>query len=101
MTENRVVAQLSNSAGEKEQKYMFYCEGCNLNHMFDERWTFNGDFIKPTFQPSLKYKWGHHPKPSDICHSYVIDGKIQYLTDCTHELAGKTIDLKPIDQGDE
>jgi hypothetical protein len=37
MNEKRVVAQLSNSAGEKEQKYMFYCEGCKQNHMFDER----------------------------------------------------------------
>jgi hypothetical protein len=33
MNENRVVAQLSNSAGEKEKKYMFYCEGCKLNHI--------------------------------------------------------------------
>jgi hypothetical protein len=97
MNENRVVAQLSNSAGEKEQKYMFYCEGCKQNHMFDERWTFNGDIIKPTFTPSLLYTIGHHPDPSDICHSYVTDGKIQFLSDCTHELAGQTIDLKPID----
>jgi transcription initiation factor IIE alpha subunit len=49
----RVVAQLSNSAGEEEQKYMFYCEGCKENHMFDERWTFNGDCDRPTFLPSL------------------------------------------------
>jgi hypothetical protein len=48
MNENRVIAQLSNSAGEKEQKYMFYCEGCKENHMFDERWSFNGDVGKPT-----------------------------------------------------
>jgi hypothetical protein len=51
MNENRVVAQLSNSAGEREQKYMFYCEGSNLH----------------------------------ICHNYVTDGKIQFLSDCTPE----------------
>jgi hypothetical protein len=28
-----------------------------------------------------------------ICHSYVTDGKIQFLNDCTHELAGQTVDL--------
>jgi hypothetical protein len=93
--ENRVVAQLSNSAGEKENKYMFYCEGCKQNHSFDERWTFNGDIVKPTFTPSLLYNASVPNRPT--CHSYVTDGKIQYLNDCTHTLAGQTIDLKPID----
>lgn len=27
------------------------------------------------------------------CHSFVTDGKIQFLADCTHELAGKTVPL--------
>jgi hypothetical protein len=116
---NRVVAQLSNSAGELENKYMFYCEGCKENQMFDERWTFNGDFVKPTFRASLLCRSGHympehkgdvcwctysaeHPnEPAPfvcrVCHSFVTDGKIQYLSDCTHDLAGQTIDLKPID----
>jgi hypothetical protein len=119
MPENRVVAQLNNSAREKEQKYMFYCEGCKENHMFDERGTFNGDIIKPTFTPSLLMRSGHYVPEHDgdscwctynaahpdnpapfkcrVCHSFVTDGKIQYLSDCTHELAGQTIDLKSTD----
>lgn len=28
-----------------------------------------------------------------VCHSYVTNGRIQYLGDCTHELAGQTVDL--------
>jgi hypothetical protein len=117
--ENRVVAQLSNSAGDKEQKYKFYCEGCKQNHMVNEGWTFNGDYERPTFSPSILVRNGHYlPKhnsdpcwctynaehPDDpasfkcgVCHSFVTDGKIQYLSDCTHELAGQTIVLKPID----
>jgi hypothetical protein len=51
MNENRVVAHLSNSAGEKEQKYMF---------SFNEGWTFNGDFVKPTFTPSILVRSGHY-----------------------------------------
>lgn len=27
------------------------------------------------------------------CHSFVTDGRIQFLGDCTHSLAGQTVDL--------
>jgi len=43
---------------------------------------------KPSFQPSILWQWG------DVrCHSYVTDGRIQFLNDCTHDLAGQTVDL--------
>ena len=29
-----------------------------------------------------------------ICHSYVKEGKIIYLGDCTHALAGQTIPME-------
>jgi len=29
------------------------CPGCKHYHVFDQRWTFNGDFDKPTFTPSM------------------------------------------------
>ena len=28
-----------------------------------------------------------------ICHVFIKEGKIEYLSDCTHSLAGTTIDL--------
>ena len=28
-----------------------------------------------------------------VCHSFVTNGRIQYLGDCTHKLAGQTVDL--------
>lgn len=74
-------------------KIMIYCEGCKQNHYADERWRFNYNYEEPSFSPSIKVEIGHHPKPSDICHSFVKDGKIQYLNDCTHHLAGQTIEL--------
>jgi hypothetical protein len=73
--------------------YIFYCEGCKTHHYADKRWSFNGDFEKPTFSPSILVEIGHYPKPNDICHSFVKDGKIQYLSDCTHHLAGQTVEL--------
>lgn len=57
-------------------------------------WTWNGDTEKPTLRPSLLVK-GHCTSKEDnyICHSWVNDGKAQFLIDSTHDLAGKTIDL--------
>jgi hypothetical protein len=28
-----------------------------------------------------------------VCHSFVTDGRIQFLNDCTHPLAGQTVDI--------
>lgn len=32
-----------------------------------------------------------------FCHSFITDGKIKYLSDCNHHLAGQTIDLPKIE----
>lgn len=99
----------------------FYCPGCGYYHNISisgsshPLWSFNGDYDKPTFSPSILVKSGHytgrestkdcwctyakeHPEEEvpfkcGICHSFVVDGKIQYLSDCTHEFAGQTIEL--------
>lgn len=84
--------------GEGWDAYMFWCPGCKTNHLFDVRtdgghpnWTFNGDMERPTFSPSLHY-------PTQVCHLFLRDGAIQFLGDCTHELAGKTVALADIDE---
>lgn len=79
-------------------------------------WTFNASVDKPTFRASMLVKSGHYAsgqKKSDgecwctyearygkpapfscsICHSFVTDGRIEFLKDCTHALAGQTVDL--------
>lgn len=82
---------------------MFWCEGCNGYHgVWTEhpnphtgaKWSFNGDLVKPTFNPSIVVSG-----EGTMCHSFVRDGKIEYLGDCTHELAGKTIELKTDEYG--
>lgn len=30
------------------------------------------------------------------CHSFLRDGKWQFLSDCAHELAGQTVDMEPL-----
>ena len=88
----------------------------NLTRNVGPTWAFNGNVDKPTFRPSILVRSGHylpeHPSgqgcwctynaahPSDpptfvcsVCHSYVLDGQIQFLADSTHRLAGQTVDL--------
>ncbi len=83
-------------------------------------WKFNGDLTKPTFSPSLLIRQGHYvsgsqqppncpccnykdeknkpwPWPCVTCHSFIKDGSIQFLNDCTHALAGKTVMLPELD----
>lgn len=63
---------------------------------FGAIWTFNGNLNNPTFKPSLLInKKGINPN-IPICHSYITDGNIKFLEDCTHKLAGKTIELTDI-----
>lgn len=98
-------------------RLMFWCPGCNQAHGINHGvggWVWNGDADKPTFSPSVLVRSGHHapghtgacwcmfnaehpndPAPFEcmVCHSFVTEGRIQFLTDCTHALAGQTVDL--------
>jgi hypothetical protein len=33
------------------------------------------------------------PRFGSVCHSFVTDGRIQFLGDCTHALANQTVEL--------
>ncbi|WP_407649406.1 DUF6527 family protein [Brevibacillus composti] len=76
---------------------VFFCPGCQMHHGFDSRWFFNGDFERPTISPSYLVTIGRHPDPPDRCHSFVRDGQIEFLSDCTHSLAGQTVDLPDVE----
>ena len=59
-----------------------------------QNWTWNGDVDKPTIKPSvLTTGGGNGEGGKQTCHSFVNDGKVQFLSDCSHELAGQTVDL--------
>ena len=93
---------------------LFRCPGCNSAHHVKvgdgpgPRWGFNGSGDAPTFTPSVLVRGtaqitdeqrdiimaGGRVEPAPfVCHSYVTDGRIQFLGDCTHALAGHTVDL--------
>lgn len=60
-------------------------------------WTWNGDVNKPTLKPSLLSKTYIGDKEI-ICHTFITDGKVIFLDDCTHELVGQTLDLLDIEE---
>ena len=76
--------------------YLFDCPGCKIGHQIDNSWTFNGDMDKPTFNPSYRC-WWEDKDGAHNCHSFITDGFIKFLSDCTHSLAGQSVELPDID----
>lgn len=101
---------------ESNGSIYFDCPGCTFGHCLPigggvgPRWQWNGSLDKPTISPSILARGVERlteeetaiilaggnvaPRPS-VCHSFVTDGRIQFLGDCTHALAGQTVDLQP------
>ena len=79
----------------------FMCPGCRGMHQVGigtgpgPRWGYNSDPDKPTFTPSVYVNapGPYHTDAAPSCHSFVTEGRIQFLPDCTHALAGQTVDL--------
>ncbi len=79
---------------KESPEFMFFCPGCECGHWFKTdgsgpKWTWNGDFEKPTIKPSILAVISDE----DRCHSFVTDGKIRFLNDCTHDMKGQTVEL--------
>jgi hypothetical protein len=81
-------------------QFMFFCPGCRCGHWFKTtggrpRWTWNGDFERPTILPSILVDVpAHGDTPRLVCHSFVESGNIRFLSDSTHELRGQTVPLE-------
>ena len=85
------------------------CPACGFEHKFcvdpdgtgrhgtRDVWTFDGNYDRPTFSPSMlankNRQEDHHP----LCHSFVQNGQWKFLGDCTHDMAGQTVDMIPPD----
>lgn len=60
-------------------------------------WTWNGDTEKPTLKPSILTRT-EDANGKILCHTFITDGKVQFLNDCSHELAGQTLDLLEVER---
>ena len=65
-------------------------------------WHWNGDRQKPSFTPSILTQTMRGPDLQRVRnHVFVRNGKIQFLNDCSHELAGKTVELPRLEDWPE
>jgi len=101
-------------------RLFFWCPGCNESHQITSTaqgggWTVDvSNPSAPTVTPSVLVESGHFGRgaaPGNCwcdmeqrlgikstfkcyrCHSFITAGRIQFLDDCSHDLAGQTVDL--------
>ncbi len=96
----RLVAKLLEVSG-RGGTLAFVCPGCSELHQHTVRglpdydgpvWDWNGSLELPTLKPSLLVTG------EKTCHSYLTEGTLQFLSDCTHELRNQTVKLEPVDE---
>lgn len=78
------------------------CPGCKHAHDVPttgpKAWGFNGDMEYPTLTPSVLNRWlEENGTARDVCHVFIRDGRIEFLGDCTHALAGQTVDVPELE----
>lgn len=118
--EDRKVGRLSSKLRRAEGgRILFWCPGCDGAHQVQigegpgPRWDYNGNAEAPAFTPSILVQGiqpltdeerdviiagGKIEKRPLLCHSFVTNGRIQFLGDCTHALAGQTVDLPDFEE---
>jgi hypothetical protein len=88
--------------------HRYWCPGCDALHSIAVRpgsqpngasWGFTGTLEKPTYTPSQLSEWNGVKDGKTIkqrCHTFIREGMIQFLNDCTHALKGQTVPLPPL-----
>lgn len=105
--------------------YVWWCPGCECAHGAwvspgqPSRWDWNGRLDLPTLSPSVLVRSAKFtakgqadyerwlaagcPTPAPefesaptVCRSFIRDGVIEYLGDCTHRLAGQNVPMGPL-----
>jgi len=83
--------------------YHHWCPACDEPHgiAVTQRnrsgavWTFNGNFDKPTFRPSVRC-FATDPdtgQQETLCHYFITNGEIVYCNDNPHDFNGRTVPL--------
>ena len=90
------------SKSTTEHGFTWLCPGCGEMHSVPigghprTNWKWNGDLEKPTFSPSVRVRWsndGDHDRLANICHFFIRAGVADFCGDCTHEHAGKKLEV--------
>jgi len=84
-----------------EPEYLaWHCPGCEGGHVVPVNghssgrgWQWNGSLDSPTLIPSVLVNVGGANPTAPICHCFITNGQILFLSDSTHELAGQTVEI--------
>lgn len=93
---SKTLVKIANGDNNDIEIRIWWCTACDEPHQDGGKWQFNGDLESPTFSPSFLLSRPANPDANQaayICHSFVRDGRIEYLSDCTHDYAGQTVDM--------
>lgn len=95
----------SASGADGYRAILHWCPGCDEVHGIKiagqgSSWSFNGDYERPTFSPSVLI-WTNHDGQKRLpegqrrteCHYFIRDGRIEFCGDSPHKLSGQTVDL--------
>lgn len=104
------MGQVSPYLRRAERGYSHWCPGCEEAHTIPDSWSFDGNVVVPTFNPSIRItgkqrvvvegKWtGGWVRAADgeaidvCCHYHLHGGVLKFCSDSTHALAGKNVPL--------
>lgn len=75
----------------------FFCPGCKERHKIKvggKSWRFNWDINEPTlYGDSVLVTGSSRTNEVLQCHSFIMNGFIQFLSDCNHELKNQIVEL--------
>lgn len=102
-----VRGEVTESGGPRiRESLVFWCPGCDKLHriVFWQKmgesgpvWEWDQNLEAPTISPSILVTWTYGgDKVAHTCHSFLRAGRWEFLTDCTHDLAGQTVDMVPL-----
>lgn len=87
---------------------LFWCPGCETHHRVvvapaedypSPVWEWNGSLDAATISPSILVN--RNATKEDVargahrCHSFLRNGVLDFLSDCTHALAGQKVKAEP------
>ena len=111
------MARLSNILrSQAGGRVAWWCPGCDAPHAITvegpSAWTWDRNAETPTFSPSVLTTGtrmtvegeamlargesptdGRYPSVETRCHSFMKGGQMEFLSDCTHALAGQTVPI--------
>lgn len=76
---------------------LWHCAGCGIMHavpvvgLSGPVWHWNGSLDAPTLAPSVMNKG----RLGVTCHIFMRAGVVEFLSDCSHDKAGQSLQLLP------